>query len=153
MELTEIDRKLLAEVQRDNRQSGERLGERVGLSPTACQRRLKRLREAGVIEADVSVVSPAALGRPMTLVVTVELERERIDIVDEFKRAVAGTPEIQSGYYLTGEADFLLVVTAVDMEDFEAFTRRFFYGNPHIRRFKTRVVIDRVKTGLALPLT
>ena len=97
MELTEIDRKLLAEVQRDNRQSGERLGERVGLSPTACQRRLKRLREAGVIEADVSVVSPAALGRPMTLVVTVELERERIDIVDEFKRAVAGTPEIQSG--------------------------------------------------------
>ena len=152
MELTEIDRKLLAEVQRDNRQSGERLGERVGLSATACQRRLRRLRDAGVIEADVSIVSPAALGRPMTLVVAVTLERERIDIVDEFKRAVAETPEIQSGFYLTGEADFLLVVTAVDMTDFEAFTRRFFYANPHVRGFKTMVVIDRVKAGFALPV-
>ena len=57
-----------------------------------------------------------------------------------------------TGYYVSGDADFVLVVTARDMEDFEQFTRRFFYENPDIRGFKTMVVIDRVKAGFALPI-
>ena len=58
-----------------------------------------------------------------------------------------------TGYYVTGDSDFVLVVTARDMEDFEQFTRRFFYENPDIRGFKTMVVIDRVKAGFALPIS
>lgn len=147
MELDSIDRRLLQAVQENNRLPTEQLGELVGLSATACQRRLRRLRAEGVIEADVAIIAPEALGRPVQVLVQVSLERERADIIDRFKAAIRKTPEI-----VTGEADFILVVTARDMADYEQFTRRFFYENSHIKGFKTMVVIDRVKAGFALPV-
>jgi Lrp/AsnC family leucine-responsive transcriptional regulator len=152
MILDKIDLRLLESVQRNNRLTSDELSDLVGLSPTACQRRLKRLREAGVIEADVAVLSPAAVGRPLQMLVSVSLERERADIIDRFKRAIRDTPEIMSGYYVTGEADFVLVVSARDMADYEAFTRRFFYENADIKGFKTMVVMDRVKASFVLPV-
>ena len=150
--LDRLDLKILDLVQRDNRLTSEVLGERVGLSATAVQRRLKRLRETGVIEADVAVVSPKAVGQRVQMLVMVSLERERADIIDRFKKSIRATPEVMNGYYVTGEADFMLVVTTRDMEDYELFTRRFFYDNPDIKNFKTMVVMDRVKVGFALPL-
>lgn len=152
MELDRLDLRLLQALQVDNRRTTEALGEAVGLSPTACQRRLKKLRESGVIEGDVSIVSPRAVGRPLLMLVSVSLERERADIIDRFKRSIQKTPEIMSGYYVTGEADFVLVVSARDMSDYETFTRRFFYENADIKGFKTMVVMDRVKASFALPL-
>lgn len=144
--------RLLALVQEDARATSERLAAEVGLSPAAVQRRLKRLRATGVIAATVAVVSPEAVGRPMSFLVEVQLERERADLHDAFKRQIRATPEVQQCWYVTGDADFVLVVTARDMADYEAFTRRVFFGNPNIRRFKTSVVMDRVKTGLSVPL-
>ncbi len=79
------DRALLDAVQKNNRLTSEELARIVNLSPTACQRRLKRLREEGVIEADVAIISPKAVGRGITMIVLVSLERERADIVDRFK--------------------------------------------------------------------
>jgi len=152
MQLDRLDYKLLSVVQINNRLTAEALSEIVGLSPTACQRRLKRLRSAGIIESDVAIISPAAIGRPLLLIVQVTLERERADIVDRFKAAIRRTPEILSGYYVTGEADFILIISARDMQEYENFTRDFFYENRDIRGFKTTVVIDRVKTSFALPL-
>jgi Lrp/AsnC family leucine-responsive transcriptional regulator len=150
--LDRFDLKILDLVQRDNRLTSEVLGERVGLSATAVQRRLKRLREEGVIEADVAIVAPKAVGQRVQMIVMVSLERERADIIDRFKRSIRATPEVMNGYYVTGEADFLLVVTTRDMEEYELFTRRFFYDNPDIKNFKTMVVMDRVKVGFGLPL-
>ncbi|WP_085043782.1 Lrp/AsnC family transcriptional regulator [Ensifer aridi] len=152
IELDRIDVALLEAVQKNNRLSSEELAEEVHLSPTACQRRLKRLRNEGVIEADVSIVSPKAVGRHTTMIVLVSLERERADIVDRFKNAIRITREVMIGYYVTGDADFILVVTAKDMEGYEQFTRRFFYENPDIKGFKTMVVMDRVKAGFAFPI-
>jgi Lrp/AsnC family leucine-responsive transcriptional regulator len=152
MELDKIDSHLLDLVQRNNRLSSEELGEKVGLSSTGVQRRLKRLRLEGVIEADVSIVSPKAIGRHITMLVLVSLERERADIVDRFKQAIVNTTEVMSGFYVTGDADFVLMVTANDMQDYELFTRRFFYENPDIKWFKTMVVMDRVKAGFTLPM-
>ncbi|MBY3489704.1 Lrp/AsnC family transcriptional regulator [Rhizobium laguerreae] len=152
MELDRADIALLNAVQKNNKLTSEELAERAHLSPTACQRRLKRLRAEGVIEADVSIVSPKAVGRHLTVVVLVSLERERADIIDRFKAAIKNTREVMIGYYVTGDADFLLVVTAKDMEDYEQFTRRFFYENNDIKGFKTMVVMDRVKAGFAFPI-
>lgn len=152
MMLDQIDIKLLKAVQANNRLTSEELAGLANLSPTACQRRMKRLRAAGVIEADVSIVSPRAVGRPVSMLVLVSLERERADIVDRFKAAIRATTEVMIGFYVTGEADFVLVVTARDMEDYEQFTRRFFYENPDIKGFKTMVVMDRVKAGFSLPI-
>ena len=151
-ELDRIDIGILQAVQQNNRLTSEELGERVGLSATACQRRLKRLRAEGVIESDISVISPKAVGRPVSMLVLVSLERERADIVDKFKSAIRSTPEVMIGYYVTGDADFVLLITAKDMEDYERFTRRFFYENHDIKGFKTMVVMDRVKASFALPI-
>jgi len=153
--MTELDRAdaaLLEAVQKNNRLTSEELAQIVNLSPTACQRRLKRLRAEGVIEADVAIVSPKAAGRQTTMIVLVSLERERADIVDRFKAAIRNTREVMIGYYVTGDADFLLVVTAKDMEAYEQFTRRFFYENHDIKGFKTMVVMDRVKASFAFPI-
>ena len=147
-----IDRKILHYVQRNNQLTSAELSELVGLSPTSVQRRLHRLRADKVIEADVAIVSPAAVGRELTMLVAVELERERSDIIDRFKRAVRDCPEVMSAYYVTGEADFMLVVSAADMAGFEAFTRDFFYNNADIKGFKTTVVMDRIKASFILPV-
>ncbi len=152
MQLDRLDYRLLGAIQTNNRLTAEALSEMVGLSATACQRRLKRLRDAGIIEGDVAIISPAAVGRPLIMIVHVTLERERADIVDRFKASIRRTPEILSGYYVTGEADFVLIVSARDMMEYENFTRDFFYENRDIRGFKTAVVMDRVKTSFALPL-
>jgi len=152
MELDRIDKRILEVVQRNNRLTSEALGEMVGLSPTACQRRLKRLRDERIIEADVSIVSTKAVGRPIQMLVLVTLERERSDIIDRFKKSIRTTPEVVNGFYVTGATDFVLYVTAKDMEDYERFTRAFFYENPDIKGFTTMVIMDRVKVGFALPL-
>ncbi len=151
-DLDRFDLKILDLVQYDNRLTSEVLGERVGLSATAVQRRLKRLRDTGVIEADIAVVSPKAVGQRVQMIVLVSLERERADIIDRFKKSIRATPEVMNGYYVTGDADFLLLVTTPDIEAYELFTRRFFYENPDIKNFKTMVVMDRVKAGFGLAL-
>lgn len=150
--LDEFDKKILRHVQLNNQLTSAQLSDLVGLSPTSIQRRLNKLRSSKVIEADIAVVSPAAADRPLTMLVAVELARERSDIIDRFKRAVRDRAEVMSAYYVTGETDFLLIVSAKDMEDYEAFTRDFFYNNVDIKGFKTTVVMDRIKASFSLPL-
>ncbi|WP_272951474.1 Lrp/AsnC family transcriptional regulator [Sinorhizobium meliloti] len=148
----QIDARIMELVQENNRLTSDVIGERVGLSATACQRRLKRLRSDGIIEADVSIVSAKAVGRPIQMLVLVTLERERIDIIDKFKKEIKSSAEIATGFYITGDADFLLYITARSMEDYEQYTRRFFYDNPNIKSVKTMVVVDRVKAGFSIPI-
>ncbi len=151
-DLDDIDRRLLQSLQKDNRLTADELGEIAGVSRSAVQRRLKRFRDEGIIEADISVVSAKAVGRPMTFVVEVEMERERTDLLDEFRRSMLALDDVQQCYYVTGHADFILVVTAPDMSAYEDFSRRVFNDNPNIRRFHSNVVIDRVKVGLQVPV-
>lgn len=152
MRYDRTDARILEIVQKDNRLTSEMIGDLVGLSATACQRRLKRLRSEGIIEADVSIVSPKAVGRPIQMLVLVRLERERPDIVDRFKKAIKCSVEIANGFYVTDDADFVLFIAARSMEDYEQFTRQFFYDNPDIKGFKTMVIMDRVKTGFTIPI-
>ena len=153
MKIDNFDVRILSIVQKNNRLNSEMLAEQVGLSATACQRRLKRLRSAGFIEADVSIVSPKAVGKSIQMLVLVTLERERSDIIDRFKKAIRSTPEVVNGFYVTGDADYVLYIAARDMEEYEKFTRNFFYRNPDIKTFKTLVIMDRVKVGFALPIS
>mgnify|MGYP001438346034 CR=1 FL=1 len=147
-----IDRKILHYVQKNNLLTNAELSELVGLSATSVQRRLARLRADRVINGDIAIIDPAAVGRPLMMLVSVELARERADIIDRFKRSVRSSAEVQSAYYVTGETDFVLIVSARDMADYEAFTREFFYDNPDIKGFKTSVVMDRIKATFDLPV-
>jgi Lrp/AsnC family transcriptional regulator, leucine-responsive regulatory protein len=150
--LDAFDRDILRRVQLDARATGEDIGADIGLSAAAVQRRLKRMRQLGVITAEVAIVNPSAVGLGMSFIVAVEMERERADMLDVFRNAARADPQVQHCYYVTGVADFILVVIARDMDDFEAFTRRLLFDNPNIRRFNTHVVMARDKVGQVVPV-
>ena len=153
MQLDEFDIRLLEALQEDNQLNASELADQTRLSPGSCLRRIKRMREEGVIAKDVSILNPEAVGRKLTMVVLVSLERERVDLIEEFKKSMLKTSEVMQCYYVTGDADFVLVVTAVDMSDYEEFTKRFFFENTNVRKFTTLVVMNRVKFGTAIPIT
>ena len=142
------DLEILRLVQRDARLTADAISQDVGLSPPAVQKRLKRLRESGVIERDIAVLSPSQLGRDMTIIVDVILERESRRHLDEFKRKMRNARCVQQCYYTTGEADFTLILAVRDIKEYEEFTQEHFFDESNISRFKTSVVMDRVKVSL-----
>ena len=150
--LDDIDRAILRTLQQNSRLTVEALGDLVGTSRASAQRRVQALRKSGAIATEIAVIDPRVVGAQMTFVVEVTLERERVDLLDEFRRSMAALEEVQQCYYVTGHADFVLIVLAKDMPSYESFTRRVFTENPNIRRFHTNVVVDRVKVGLAVPI-
>jgi len=147
-----FDGKILEIIQQSNRTTSDQIAEQVGLSPAAVQRRMKRMREQNIISADIAVVNPKAVDRGVTLIIQVTLERERLDLLDTFKKEMKRHRAVQQCYYVTGSSDFILVVTATDMEDYESFTREVFFENLNIRHFETNVVMDPVKVGLSVPV-
>jgi Lrp/AsnC family transcriptional regulator, leucine-responsive regulatory protein len=154
MEMDSYDLKILNMVQLDNKQPTEKIASKIGLSASAVQRRLTRLRDSGAIEAEVAIVSPEAVGRKLFAIVEVTMQRERPLSApqDDFRRLMLTTPEVMQCYHVTGDVDFILIISASDMEDYEAITRRLFVDNPAVRGYTTSIVLKRVKYGLALPL-
>lgn len=151
-ELDDFDRKILAILQRDNRTPQREIGAAVNLSAPAVQRRIKRLEAAGVITGNVAIVAPAAVGRPLTILIEVEMESERPELLDAMKATILSAPEVQQCYYVTGQVDIVLLVTVADMAGYDELTRRLFLGNPNLRKFRTLVVMNALKTGLAVPV-
>ena len=143
---------IAAALQDDNRQGVDELARKVGLSPSAVHRRIARLRKDGVVNADVSVLDPKALGFGMTFIVEVILEKVRVGEVSAIKKRLKAAPEVQQIYNVTGDVDLLLIVLARDVEHFEQISRELFSADPHVRRYKTSVVMDRVKTGQTVPI-
>jgi len=152
MDLDRFDRQLLNLVQQDSAQTAERLAEQIGLSPSAIQRRLKRMREQGVIQRDIAVVEPRAVGRPTFFVVSLEVERERPELLAQLRDWIARRAEIQQAFYVTGETDYVLVITASDTEAFDELMSRLVKENPNVRRFTTNVVLGLLKQGLTIPV-
>jgi len=150
--LDSFDLKLLSLLQENNQMTAQQLSEQVHLSPVSCLRRIKRIRKHNVIHKDVSILNPDRVGHKLTMVVLVALEREHQDMSDQFKQSMLKLPEVMQCYYVTGEFDFVLIITIKDMKNYEAFSTRFFFENKNIRRFNTLVVISRVKVGLSIPL-
>lgn len=151
-DLDSFDRAILNIVQDDNQLSSHQIGERVNLSPSAVQRRLRRLRELRVIMADVSMISPAIAGNRVTIIVQVSLEREQLQQRHEFERMVRALPEVMQCYYVTGQADFILVLNVASMEAYAQFTNDVFFANPNIKTFNTSVAMSTVKFSTRVQL-
>ena len=152
MELDRLDRLLLNLVQEDAAQTTEQMAQQVPLSPSAIQRRLRRLREQGVITRQVAVVEPRKVGRPTTFVVSLQVERDRPELLGGLRAWLAAQPHVQQAFYVTGEADFMVVVTAPDTETYDALMARLLHDNPNVRRFTTHVALAIVKRGLTVPV-
>src|SRR4051812_17565317 len=100
MELDQFDRRLLNLVQEDAGQTAERMAEQLGLSPSAIQRRLRRLREDGAILRTVAVIDPKAVGRPTFFVVSLQVERERPELIAHLREWLGGQPHVQQAFYV-----------------------------------------------------
>jgi Lrp/AsnC family leucine-responsive transcriptional regulator len=156
VELDEFDIKLLDALQENNQRTSEELADLVHLSPASCLRRAKRLRDAGVIAADVSILSSEVIGPRMNMIVMVSFEREHYDLIDAFKASMRANPQVTQCYYVTGPVDFVMMISVKDVADYEAFTRKFFFENRNVKRFDTFVVMScskfdvSVKASLAL---
>ena len=152
MELDRFDRQLLNLIQEDVGQTAERLAQQVNLSPSAIQRRLRRMREEGVIVRECAVVDAKKIGRPTFFIVSMQVERERPELLAQLRKWLAAQEHIQQVFYVTGEADFVLVVTAPDTETYDALMSRMVGENPNVKRFTTNVALTVVKRGLTIPI-
>ena len=150
VDLDQFDRGLLDRLQVNNQTSARVLAKQVGLSESAVLRRIRDLRKNGVIMADVSVVHPAALGAPLSIHALVSLEREGTPALDAFERKIRTRDEVRGAWYVTGEADFVLLLQVSSMEAYEKFTREVFHDDPNVRAFRTIVTL-RTVSGLGRP--
>ena len=152
MPLDDFDRALLDAIQRDASVAQRELGARVNLSSAAVNRRLKKLAEDGITRQTVTPIDPARVGYPLTIIVEVEVESERLDLLDAMKRSFLACPQVQQCYYVAGECDFVLVLLVRDMEHYTALTRALFFENNNVKRFRTLVSMSNVKVGLEVPV-
>ena len=152
MDISAEDRTILRMLQANSRERLETIAAETGLSVATVQRRIRNLKANGTILAESALISPKAAGYAMTFLVFVELEHERIDQIDAFRRKAKAEPQVQQCYYITGEADFALIALAKDMEDYEQLTHRLFFQDSNVKRFRTSVVMDRTKAGMDVPL-
>ena len=152
MELDRFDRQLLKLVQEDAGMTADALAARIGLSPSAIQRRLRRMRDDGVIVRDAAIVDPVHLGRPTFFITSLQVERERPELLMQLRHWLSGQEVVQQVFYVTGEADFILVVSAPDAASYDAFMSRVLAEHPNVKRFTTNVVLNLVKRGLTVPV-
>ena len=152
MDISPSDLIILRMLQENARERLETIATETGLSVATVQRRIRSLKADGAIMSENALISPKAVGYAMTFLVFVELEHERIDQIDAFRRKAKDEPQVQQCYYITGEADFALIALARDMEDYEQLTHRLFFQDSNVKRFRTSVVMDRTKVGMNVPL-
>jgi Lrp/AsnC family transcriptional regulator, leucine-responsive regulatory protein len=150
--LDALDRKILARYQSDTRVPALVIGDEVGLSAAAVQRRIKRMREIGVITNEIAQIDPNAVGLPVTVVVHVDIERETLQYIDAFKAAMRARAEVQQCWYTTGLTDFILIVRVASMAAYEQFTRDALLSNDNVAKFTSYMVLTEVKSGLSLNL-
>ena len=150
--LDSFDFAILRILQQNNRIALQEIGRAVNLSAAAVQRRVRRMEDASIIQANIAMVDPAAVGRPITVIVEVVVDSEHANLLDAARNDFASAPEVQQCYYVTGAVDFILVLTVPTMEEYERLSRRLFLENTNVKHFQTYVVMNRVKTGVSVPM-
>jgi Lrp/AsnC family transcriptional regulator, leucine-responsive regulatory protein len=150
VELDSFDRKILALLQKDSRMPQRDISEAVHLSASAVNRRIAAMEGAGIIQRNVTIVDPAKVGKPITIIVEVSLENERLDLLDSAKRRFVACPAVQQAYYVTGEVDIVLILQVADMTEYEQLTRELFFAEKNIKSFRTMVAMERCKVSLAV---
>ena len=152
LSLDEIDRRILAELQRNARLTNQDLASRVGLSASPCWRRVRVLEEGGVIRAYTALVDPAALGLRVGVFTNVSLERQEEKSLAVFEAAVGEWPEVMECYLMTGDADYLLRVVVADLAAYERFLMQKLTKIPGIASIKSSFALRTVRYRTDLPV-
>jgi Lrp/AsnC family leucine-responsive transcriptional regulator len=144
-DLDRIDRNILNELQLDGRISNVELSKRVGLSPTPCLERVKRLEKQGFISGYTALVNPHFLGASLLVIVEITLNRDTPDIFDRFNRAVQLLDDIQECHLVSGDFDYLLKTRVSDMSAYRRLLGETLLKLPSISDTRTYVVMEEVK--------
>jgi len=145
--LDRIDRKILAALHGNGRMSNLELADLVGLSPTPCGRRVKRLEDLGVIEGYEAQISPAALGLSICVMVSVRLAKQTPDAAAQFVEAIRGQREITECLLVTGNVDYLLRVWVKDIEALRLFITEGLQSIPCVAETSTMVILEATRSG------
>jgi Lrp/AsnC family leucine-responsive transcriptional regulator len=152
MKIDKLDRDVLRTLQAEGRLSNAELAQRIGLSPSACFRRLQRLEESGVIAGYTAVLDGEAIGRPTTVFIEVTLDSQGSVALEAFERAVQACADILECHLMSGDFDYLLRVAVADMRDYERVHRQQVAAFPHVARIRTAFAMRSVlgRRGYAL---
>ena len=140
-----IDRKILRKLQTDARASLQEIGQAVGLSPSPCWERIRKLEAAGVIEGYTVRLNPQALGLSDTVLVQVTLDSHSDNTLEKFGETLAAIPEVIEAFLVSGEYDYLLRVAVKDTRDYERLLRERLYKIKGIRHSKSSFVLRTLK--------
>ena len=151
-ELDAIDRKILHHLQQDGRMSLADLADKVGLSPSPCLRRIRILEKAGVIARYAAVLNQQAVGLPVSVFISVKLEKQKQDALDRFAKTIARWPEVMECYLMTGQFDFLLRVVCADLSAYEAFLREKLTQLDGVGSIESSFALGQVKYSRVLPI-
>lgn len=141
----EFDRRILRELQADARLPNNELAERIGLSPSPCLRRVRRLEETGVIRGYTALVDPAAFGWTMVALATIRLGRQNEDEIVMFEDAVRGWDEVLECHLVTGSRDYILKVAAGDLRQYESFIKQKIARLKCVASIETSFVMNTIK--------
>jgi len=150
MQLDDRDRRLLALLQQDCRLPNAELAERVGMSTSACWRRIRALEEAGIVSGYGARVAPDRLGLAFQAIVHVQLTRHDPDRLAGFIRGIETRPEVLDCYATTGAADYHLRVLTRDIAAYNAFLEDFLFRLPGVQSAQTNVVLREIKRATAI---
>lgn len=151
--LDSFDIALLNLLQANNLATAEQLARDVALSPSAITRRVRRLRDGGIIAGDIAVLSDEFLGRRLRAVVQVQLaDHAETGVIAELRKQLAGAHEVQLCLEITGSFDLMLVIVARDMASFNAFADKVFGANPGVRRYEASFVKRQIRNAPAVRL-
>ncbi|WP_445490337.1 Lrp/AsnC family transcriptional regulator [Rhodopseudomonas sp. RCAM05734] len=153
-QLDSFDRKILRELVQDARISQLVLAERVGLSPTACTRRVHQMEKRNIIKGYAADIDADELGFTMTVHVHITLDRQSEDALSAFEREIAKCPDVVSCYLMSGNDDYLVHVQARDMQDYERIHKQHLSRMPGVARlqssFAMRSIVRRSISPAAL---
>jgi Lrp/AsnC family transcriptional regulator, leucine-responsive regulatory protein len=147
----EQDERILAELQKDGRATNQQLAEAVGMSTSACWRRVRALEQSGIIRGYAALVERERAGFATSAILHVSLERHDAKFVDEFVSRVTTRSEVLECFATTGDADYHLRVVVRDMNAYNQFLDEFMFRLPGIRYVRTNMILKEIKTGVALP--
>ncbi len=150
--LDTFDRKIIVALQEDGRLSNVDLAERIGLSPSPCLRRVKRLEREGYIGAYRAVLDRASVGLGFTVFVGVKIESHANDRAGDFEEAVLAMREVIACHMVSGTVDYLLEVVVPDLAHYQKFLIGKLLALPLVREVQSSIAIDSLKAGAALPL-
>jgi len=147
-----VDRKILKALQEDGRMTIQAIADRVGLSASPCLRRIRQMEQAGVITAYSATVDQNAVGLPVSVFVSIKLERQRAAELDRFAAAIRAWPEVMECYLMTGKFDFLLRVVCADLAAYESFLREKLTQLEGVGSIESSFSLGQVKYSRVLPI-